>query len=216
MSLILKGVDEYLSELKASKKPRAKATKQRLYTSISGGKFKGKKLVLPSLQTTRSTKSIVRQSFLNVVRQRLVDCCFIEGFGGSGLMACEAISAGARRAIAIEKDQEAYKIASQNASSLNEISIEVLKGDSLELMPSIVEKSSLKVILYLDPPFDIREGFGGIYERLMRLIAGLNKDKIELICFEHNSSFEMPQAIDEFRLVKQKKFGQTSLSYYEL
>ena len=65
-----------------------------LFTQISSGKLKGRKLFLPSFSTTRSTKSIVKGSFFDSLRYDLRGKIFIEAFGGSALMAAEAISNG--------------------------------------------------------------------------------------------------------------------------
>ncbi|MDO5046048.1 RsmD family RNA methyltransferase, partial [Campylobacter sp.] len=70
------------------------------------------------------------------------------------------------------------------------------------------------VILYLDPPFDIREGFSQIYEKCLNLISNLDEKQIYLIAIEHASSYTLPENIGKFTLVKNKKFGNTTLSYY--
>ncbi|ELW9008057.1 RsmD family RNA methyltransferase, partial [Campylobacter upsaliensis] len=77
---------------------------QKLYTAIESGRFKGKKLLLPSLEKTRSTKSIVKACVFNVLRENLRGKIFIEAFGGSALMAAEALSNYALKAYAIELD----------------------------------------------------------------------------------------------------------------
>ena len=85
---------------------------------IESGKFKGKRLLLPSLTTTRSTKSRVRACVFNTIRAELKDKVFIEVFGGSGAMAFEALSNDALGVVIIEKDEKAYKIACENARML--------------------------------------------------------------------------------------------------
>lgn len=220
MSLVLKSVDEYLSQhsAKASKSEKnngKKERKQQLFTVITSGKFKGKKLALPSLKTTRSTKSIVRQSFFNTVRYELSGSCFVEGFGGSALMACEAASNGASRVIAIEIDKQAFKQALKNCASLGDSAPEMVLGDSFKLLPEIVENESRAIMLYLDPPFEIRDGFNDVHERLFGLVARLCESKsLKLVCFEHATSAKMPEALGSLKLVKSKKFGATTLSYY--
>ena len=66
-----------------NKKEKTKKTLPKLYTSIESGIYKGKKLLLPSLQTTRSTKSIVKKCVFDVLRSDLRNKIFIEAFGGS-------------------------------------------------------------------------------------------------------------------------------------
>ena len=81
-----------------------------LFTQISSGIYRGKKLALPALSSTRSTKSIVKGSFFDTWRAQLRGTVFIECFGGSGAMALEALSNGAKNVYAIEKDAAAHKI----------------------------------------------------------------------------------------------------------
>ena len=82
---------------------------------IESGKFKGKRLLLPSFATTRSTKSRVRACVFNTLRGELNGKIFIEVFGGSGAMAFEALSNDALGVVIIEKDEKAYEIACENA-----------------------------------------------------------------------------------------------------
>lgn len=181
---------------------------KRLFAHIQSGKFKGKKLLLPSLETTRSTKSIVQACVFNVLRGELAGKTFIEGFGGSALMALEALSNHALKAFAIEKDEKAFKIASSNAKDIEGISI--LKGDSFELLPQLL-RNEREIILYLDPPFDTRAGFEDVYQRLLKLA---HLENVSKLIFEQRSSFKMPENIGSLSLFKFKKFGLTALSFY--
>ncbi len=166
------------------------------------------------------TKSIVKESFFNVIRDEIYSLTFIEGFGGSGVMASEAVSNGAREAIAIEKDRAAFKItqinfASLDLKSLESANLKAINGDTFSILPDFINSQSGKVLLYLDPPFDIRAGFDDIYEKLVNLISQLKKEKIYMIVFEHNSDFKFSDEISTYKLVKFKKFGATSLSYFQ-
>ncbi len=186
----------------------------KLYTQIPSGKFKGKKLLLPSLESTRSTKNIVCECVFNVLRMHLRDKIFIEAFGGSALMALCALSNYALKAYAIELDGQAYKIALENAKNLN-ANLHMLKGDSFEILPQILREIQNEVVLYFDPPFDIRKGFEDIYERIFTLLTKLDTSKISNILLEHHKALQTPQILSDFKRVKLKNFGLTSLSFYE-
>ncbi|EAH7234310.1 16S rRNA (guanine(966)-N(2))-methyltransferase RsmD [Campylobacter jejuni] len=175
-------------EIKPPKEKTKKTKETKLYTNIESGKYKGKKLLLPSLTTTRSTKSIVKSCVFNVIREDLRSKIFIEAFGGSALMAAEALSNHALKAYAIELDAKAYKIALENSKN--------------------------EIILYLDPPFDTREGFSDIYEKIYHFLENLDLKTLNLIIFEHHSTIKTPEKIQNFQKVKEKKFGSTSLSFY--
>lgn len=182
----------------------------KLFTTISSGIFKGRKLVLPSGDTTRPTKAIVKGSFFDSYRYDLRGKVFIEMFGGSGSMAAEALSNGAKRAYAIEKDNKAYKILSSNFSSLSR-DLVAINGDSFKEILTLL--SNDEYILYIDPPFNIRDGFEDVYERVINLIKSLDK-RVFLIAIEHASSVKFEEKIGKFLLIKSKKFGSTSLAYY--
>lgn len=231
--------------------------KNASFVRVESGKFKGKKLFLPSFATTRSTKSRVKACVFNTLRAELADKVFVEVFGGSGAMAFEALSNYALGVVVVEKDKNAYKIACQNAAlllnsanSLNSSENSLLKdensanlpknalnsspnyeftsfaaqkvrlyqGDSFELLPSILEQMPRQtpIIAYFDPPFHHRKGFLDIYERVFKLINSLKGLNLELFIIEHSSQMPIPQAISLFTLYKEKKFGNTALSFYRL
>lgn len=110
-----------------------------LFTQISSGIYKGKKLALPALSSTRSTKSIVKGSFFDTWRAGLRGATFIECFGGSGAMALEALSNGAKNVYAIEKDVAAHKIMRKNFELFG-LGANAILGDCFERLPEILHE----------------------------------------------------------------------------
>ena len=110
-----------------------------LFTQISSGIYKGKKLALPALSSTRSTKSIVKGSFFDTWRAQLRGAAFIECFGGSGAMALEALSNGAKNVYAIEKDAAAHKIMRKNFELFG-LGANAILGDCFERLPEILHE----------------------------------------------------------------------------
>ena len=185
--------------------------------TIAGGKYKGKKLQSASLDTTRSTKSILKGSLFDTLQFDIVDDVFVEVFGGSGSMGLEAVSRGASRAYFIERDKKAYRVLEENCKSIDNLKCKTYLGDSFEVYPSIVtelEKEDKKAYLYFDPPFDIRDGMEDIYERVLKLIEDTPVSVVHLLIIEHATKTAMPETIGSFNLKKSKKFGKSSLSYY--
>ena len=110
-----------------------------LFTQISSGIYRGKKLALPALSSTRSTKSIVKGSFFDTWRAQLRGAAFIECFGGSGAMALEALSNGAKNVYAIEKDVAAHKIMRKNFELFG-LGANAILGDCFERLPEILHE----------------------------------------------------------------------------
>jgi 16S rRNA (guanine(966)-N(2))-methyltransferase RsmD len=190
-----------------------KGRDSRNYIHINSGKYRGKKIYLPDIETTRPSKSIVRDSIFNSLQSDIYDTTFIEMFAGSGSVGFEAISRGAEKLYLLEMNRTAIKTLQENIKQFPDEVIEVVSGDSFENLKRVVETNS-SLILYIDPPFNIRSGMESIYSRVYKLLNSINSKNIELIIFEHISSEKPADEIGSFINYKRKKFGKTSLSYY--
>ena len=193
--------------------------KNNLTKKIIAGKYKGKTIRLPSLKTTRSSKAIVLESFFNTIQFNIVDSIFVEVFSGSGSIGLEALSRGAKEVYFMEKDKDVLKILKQNISNTNPLACKVYEGDSflnINSIISILKNKNQKAYIYIDPPFNIREGFEDIYDKTLKLIKELPEEVVELITIEHITQLKLPQEIGIYKKIKTKKFGKTSLTYYNL
>ncbi len=171
----------------------------------------------PMVEGTRPTKSIVKESAINTLRSELPYHAFVEVFAGSGSVGIEALSNGAKWAYFLEKEKEPAKVLQSNLRSLDCDNYEILSGDSFEIIKKVVrelEEEKLSAIIYLDPPFSIREGQEDIYDKTRDLIAALPAALTPIIVVEHLSSYKLDEIIGPFKMEKSKRFGKTSLTYY--
>lgn len=186
-------------------------------TKIIAGTYKGKVLSLPSLDVTRSSKAVLKESVFNVLQFDIIDKIFIESFAGSGSIGLEAISRGAKRAYFIELDKKSYSILVKNCKSINIEKCQTIQGNAFVQTPLILEflkNSKEEIILYVDPPFDYREGMEDIYDKSFRMIENIENSNIFKIIIEHESKLEVPKILGKFSLEKTRKFGKSSLSYF--
>ncbi|MDD3770649.1 MAG: 16S rRNA (guanine(966)-N(2))-methyltransferase RsmD [Sulfuricurvum sp.] len=188
-----------------------------LTKKIIAGKFKGKTLRLPSKETTRSSKAIVLESFFNTIQFDVIDAVLVEVFSGSGSVGLEALSRGAKKILFMEKDRDAIKTLRQNIAQTDPTACEVFEGDSFSNVAQVkkrLESLGESAFVYVDPPFAYREGMEEIYDKTLDLIAAFPPHLAKLFIIEHMSTLELPEAIGEYRRLKSKKFGKTSLTYY--
>lgn len=193
------------------------AKQKQLYKQILAGRFKGKKLLLPPKHTTRSSKSIVLGSLFDTLQGEIVGALFVELFSGSGSVGLEALSRGAKGVIFMERSKEALAILRKNIDALLPNACEVYAGDSFDTIADVIKRLKAqdeRAIFYIDPPFSYRKGFEDIYDRLLDLVASLPSKQVQMVIFEHMSSLVLPQKIGDFELIKQRRFGKTTLSYY--
>jgi len=192
--------------------------KSELSTKIIGGRFKGKKIKLPSKEITRSSKNILRESLFNTLQYEIMDENFVEVFGGSGSVGLEALSRGAAHVYFIERDKQAYNTLLSNIRSLDPDRCTLYFGDAFEQLEDIVnvlKRKGEKAYFYFDPPFNIREGMEDIYQKVFAVIEKIPAQIVNMIVIEHLSKEKMPQKIGDFELKKSRKFGKSSLSYYK-
>ncbi|WRC17042.1 16S rRNA (guanine(966)-N(2))-methyltransferase RsmD [Helicobacter pylori] len=189
---------------------------------IIGGACKGLGLNLPNVSSTRPTKAIVRESFFNTLQAEIIGVHFIEVFSGSASMGLEALSRGAKSAVFFEQNKSAYKTLLENISFFKnrlkkEMEIQTFLDDAFKLLPTLRLKNGVLNIIYLDPPFET-SGFLGIYEKCFHALERLSNrshSKNLLVVFEHESVHEMPKSLATLAIIKQKKFGKTTLTYFQ-
>lgn len=186
-------------------------------TKIIAGAYKGKILDLPSLDVTRSSKAVLKESVFNVLQFDIIDKIFIESFAGSGSIGLEAISRGAKRAYFIELDKNSYSILLKNCKKVDIEKCQTIQGNAFVQTPLILDflkNSKDEIVLYVDPPFDYRDGMDDIYDKSFRMIENIESDNIFKIIIEHESKLEVPKILGKFSLEKTRKFGKSSLSYF--
>jgi len=197
--------------------------KNKVISKIVGGKYKNRVLELPSLEVTRSSKSILKESFFNVLQFDIMDTLFIEAFGGSGGIGLEALSRGAKHSYFCEINKNSFKILQNNCRAIEPESCTTLFGNTFEKIPNLLkqleEQKSVQddeIILYLDPPFDIREGMTDVYENTFDIVRDITNKNVVLVTFEHMAGLAMPDTLGQFEKYKTKKFGKSALTYYRV
>ncbi|WP_104684801.1 16S rRNA (guanine(966)-N(2))-methyltransferase RsmD, partial [Helicobacter bizzozeronii] len=173
----------------------------------------------PPKATTRPTKAIIKQSVFNVLGTSIQNSSFIEVFGGSASMGLEALSLGAHQALFFEKDPLVFKVLQQNIqlcqARLNPCNAQSYLGDAFQLLPIHLANLAHQglLILYFDPPFKPNL-YPACWELLEKLDLTRALEHGVLIILEHQSNEHMGTNPPSFSIIKQRKFGRTSLSYY--
>ena len=188
-------------------------------TPIIAGKYKGKYIQIPAINTTRSSKAILRESLFNTIAYDVRECNFVELFAGSGSIGLEALSRGANKSYFLENNPQAYKLLKKNIANIDSKNSLIFYGDAFELFDNLyknLKEENRCTFFYFDPPFSIREGMEDIYNKSINLIAKIKDPFAKMVIVEHMSTLNLPKQIGELELFKYKKFGKSALSYYRL
>lgn len=167
---------------------------------VTGGKYKGRRIIAPDENITRPTLSKVRMGVFNTLYSMIGDFegkSFFDVFGGSGIMGIEALSRGFSEVIICEKNPKAAQIIKKNYSMLG-ITPNLYSGDCRKY----IKNSDISFdVAYIDPPY-----VSGIYEEVFSLLH----DKVNLVIAEHSENINF----DGFKLIKTKNYGGKKVSFY--
>ena len=201
-------------------KENIKKEKIKIFTTtIIAGDFKGKKIQIPDISTTRSSKGILKESFFNTIQFEIIDKNFVEVFAGSGSVGLEALSRGAAASYFMEYNKTAFKCLESNIKVTDPSKCTTFYGDSFvnfDNVYNIVKKTGKKTYFYFDPPFSTRDGMDEIYDKTIALIERIEPEVCEMVTVEHMTNLDMPPQVGALELIKRKKFGRSTMSYYKV
>jgi 16S rRNA (guanine966-N2)-methyltransferase len=119
---------------------------------IISGSLKGRQFLTPHSHKTHPMSDKVRGALFNVLGD-IDGLSFLDAFAGSGALAFEAASRGAKNVIAIDIDRSAHSIIERNVKELQlQKFVKVTKANIAGWSVHNMEKTF--DILLLDPPFD--------------------------------------------------------------
>lgn len=169
--------------------------------NITGGKYKGQKVIAPDENITRPTLSKVRMSVFNTLWS-MTDfdgASFLDMYSGSGIMGLEALSRGFSKILMFEKNKKAYQVIKTNIKKYEKDNdIKLILGDSTKL----VNKLGIKFdIVYIDPPY-----YSGVYEQSLEAVKNICNN---IIILEHVIELDL----SDYEVLKQKKYGDKIISF---
>lgn len=172
---------------------------------IIAGKLKGREFKAPHGHKTHPMSDKVRGALFNVLGD--VDgLTFLDAFAGSGALAFEAASRGAKSITAIDKDSSAHKILEQNVKQLVIKCIKVTKANTGGWSIHNMEKKFDIVIL--DPPYD------DIQPSLLEKLAKRHTmpNGLIILSLPPKTEFKLPSTT--YNLLSTKSYGDAKLDFY--
>ncbi|WP_333812302.1 16S rRNA (guanine(966)-N(2))-methyltransferase RsmD [Timonella senegalensis] len=174
------------------------------------GSVGGRALKVPP-KGTRPTSERVREAIFSRLEHYdvLEDTQVLDLFAGSGALGIEAASRGAREVVLVEASKSAAAICQTNVTTLGLVGVKVAHDKAENYAARPVTKAW--DLVFLDPPYDIsEETLGGI---LASLVPHL--DDRAVIVVERGSRSPKPGAPEQWRLITEKNYGDTTVYYYE-
>ena len=117
---------------------------------IIGGQCRGRSIRFPPSSALRPTPDRVRETLFNWLGQDLSGQATLEPYAGTGVMSLEALSRGARLAVAVDRDTRLVSALRANAQTLGLDGLEVVRGEAL---PCLAREARRFDVIFLDPPY---------------------------------------------------------------
>lgn len=183
---------------------------------IIGGQWRGSRIEFAEAQGLRPTSDRIRETLFNWLAASIADSRCLDLFAGSGVLAFEALSRGAREVYALEKNTAVYHCILANCERLKARDFRLLNVDSTEWLRQ--ERSEGESpqgsgfdIVFVDPPFH-----GNIDPQLLALLDSsgilLPNAKIYLEQPESADNWQIPAG---WELLRDKKAGAVRFSLYQ-
>jgi 16S rRNA (guanine966-N2)-methyltransferase len=179
---------------------------------IISGSARGTRLQSVPGDTTRPITDMVKEALFSILGQDLVDATFFDLFSGTGSVAIEALSRGARFARLNDLNRTAVNTIKANLEKTHLAGrAEVLQADAFALLKRPADQAF--DYIYIAPP-QYKELWKLTLQELDRnpgwskadtwVLVQINPIEYEALQLEHLAEFE------------QRKYGSTLLIFYEL
>ena len=170
------------------------------------GKYKGRSLVAPE-NVARPTLDRMKETLFNILAPKLSDACVLDLFAGSGQIAIECLSRGARRAILCDNSRDALRAIKANFNKIG-VAPEIHFCDFRDCLARIDEKLD---VIFVDPPYK-SDFYYTVLSQVERL--QLLAEDGWVIC-EHSATDDLPQAVGSLALFDCRKMGTVKFSFYK-
>ena len=103
---------------------------------------------------TRPTTDRIKETLFNMINADLYDCVFLDLFSGSGAIAIEALSRGARCAVLVENSGKAVRCIRENLERTHLADqARLLQQDAVAALQTLEGEYSHFDIVFMDPPY---------------------------------------------------------------
>lgn len=178
---------------------------------VISGTARGIPLSAPEGMGTRPTTDRVKENLFNMIQHEIRDKTVLDLFSGSGALAIEALSRGAREAVLVEPDKRCYTVINDNLKRTRlEQLAKVIRLESQEGIRQLQREGRRFDLVFMDPPYA-----QGWVEITLRQLTELDVLKPgAMVIAEHEYSDPSPEQVGSLRRINLKKYGRTALSVY--
>ena len=191
---------------------------------IIAGKSKAKRLISPKTEKTRPTLDRVKEALFSIITNYIKDANVLDLFGGTGNLALEAISRGAKFAWINDKESLSISTILSNVKLTKaQEYVKITKKDYAKCLNQILKEDMLFDIIFLDPPYDSNCGIDPLNIISESGDKFLDKegiiiyetDKSFLLKLEKNNKAEILNSFKNLQCIDERAYGNVVLKMYK-
>ena len=174
---------------------------------IVAGEFRGRNLFAPEGAETRPTADRVRESIYNILALRVPGAEVLDLFAGSGALALEAISRGARFAALCDVSRDAARVIERNIALVRaEDRTLFVRADWRDALSRL--RGRKFSIVFLDPPYRMEDVYASAAEA-MRALGLLAEGAVLVMEHAVETPLKLPTG---FEIYDERRYGKTAVA----
>ncbi len=178
---------------------------------IIAGEARNKKIKALKTMDVRPTSDRVKESLFSIINQYVPNSIFLDLFSGTGNIALEALSRGAKKAILIEKEKKVLGNIIENINSLGySDKCRAYRNEAERAIEILSKKKEKFDIIFMDPPYKEELCTSTIEKVEEQEILNENG----LLIAEHHVKERMAEKIGKLNKVDERTYGNKVMTFY--
>lgn len=186
---------------------------------ILSGQAKGRVLKTRDGKGTRPTDSRSREMLFNILGERVVEGRLLDLYAGTGAVALEALSRGAKHCVLVEQNAVAARIIRENVQVLGwPERAQVWQSTVKSALSQLLSKGERFDIIFADPPFNRPQELDDLCVRLdncAELLHNVGGQWPAVLVLQHHWKAR-PCLSPRFRAQQERRAGESLLSFYDV
>jgi len=177
---------------------------------VISGTSKGRRLSTLRGQTLRPTSGRIKESIFGILGKEVEGKVVLDLFAGTGNLAVEALSRGAKKAFLVERGRQALRLIQKNLSRCGMEGLsEILPDDACRAIRILEARKESFDLIFIDPPYE--KGL------IKRTLEGLSARRIyhegSLLIIQHDRREPLPETLEGWSLIRERRIGDTIISF---
>ncbi len=177
---------------------------------VTGGSRRGLVVDVSGIPQLRPTKAMVREAMFSVIgTEYIVDALVVDLFAGSGILAIEALSRGAKAAWCVDNTPASCRLIEKNLYKAKlQQQCQVINLSAARFIQGKSIQACRFDLVFMDPPYR-----SPVLNRTIKMIAELgflSPSGTLVVEHDHRDVIEVPLPLE---IWKQKRYGYSSVTF---